>query len=83
MCVCAKSVQSCPAHQAPLSMGFSRQEPWSGVPCPPRGDLPHPGIESLSLVSPAQAVGSLLLGPPGKPHLIICVCIYIHIYMFN
>ena len=34
------------AHQAPLSMGFSRQEYWSGLPCPPPGDLPYPGIES-------------------------------------
>ena len=41
------------AHQAPLSMGFSRQEYWSGLPCPPSGDLPDPGIESMSLVSPA------------------------------
>ena len=39
------------AHQAPLSMGFSRQEYWSGLPCPPRGDLPDPGIKPTSLVS--------------------------------
>ena len=43
------------AHQAPLSMGFSRQEYWSGLPCPPPGDLPHPGIEPVSLTSPAVA----------------------------
>ena len=36
------------AHQAPLSMGLSRQEYWSGVPCPPPGDLPNPGIELWS-----------------------------------
>ena len=39
------------AHQAPQSMGFSRQEYWSGLPGPPPGDLPHPGIESGSLRS--------------------------------
>ena len=39
--------------QAPLSMGFSRQEYWSGLPCPPPGDLPDPGIEPMSLMSPA------------------------------
>ena len=39
------------AHQAPLSMGFSRQEYWSGLPCPPPGDLPNPGIEPKSLMS--------------------------------
>ena len=50
----AKSLQSCAtlcdpsdcvACQVPLSMGFSSQEYWSGLPCPPPGDLPHPGIE--------------------------------------
>ena len=40
-------------HQAPLSMGFSRQEYWSGLTCPPPGDLPSLGIESTSLMSPA------------------------------
>ena len=43
------------ARQAPLSMGFSRQEYWSGLPCPPPGDLPNPGIEPVSLTSPALA----------------------------
>ena len=43
------------AHQTPLSMGFSRQEYWSGLPCPPPGDLPNPGIEPMSLRSPALA----------------------------
>ena len=36
------------ACQAPLSRGFSRQEYWSGLPCPPPGNLPNPGIESVS-----------------------------------
>ena len=52
------------AHQAPLSMGFSRQEYWSGLPCPPPGDRPNPGIEPRS---PASQVDSLLSEPPGKP----------------
>ena len=39
--------------QAPLSMGFSGQEHWSGLPCPPPGDLPNPGMEPRSLMSPA------------------------------
>ena len=55
------------ARQAPLSTGFSRQEYWSGLPFPPPGDLPHPGIEAASPASPAWAVGSLPLSPPGKP----------------
>ena len=45
------------ARQAPLSMGFSRQEYWSGLPFPAPGDLPDPGIESASLMSPALAGG--------------------------
>ena len=47
------------AHQAPLSMGFSRQEYWSGLPCPTPGDFPDPGMEPTSLTSPALA-GSFL-----------------------
>ena len=43
------------ACQDPLSMGFSRQEYWSGLPCPPPEDLPDPGIEPISLTSPALA----------------------------
>ena len=50
-------------HQAPLSMGFSRQEYWSALPCPPPGDLPDPGIEPVSLMSPMLAGGSLPLAP--------------------
>ena len=43
------------AHQAPLSVGFSRQEYCSGLSCPPLGNLPNPGIEPTSLASPALA----------------------------
>ena len=51
------------AHQAPLSMEFSRQEFWSGVPIPPPGYLPHPGTEPVSLASPALEAHSLPLEP--------------------
>ena len=43
------------ARQAPLSMGFSRQEYWSGLPCRPPGDLPNPGIEPVVKNLPANA----------------------------
>ena len=56
------------AHKAPLSMGFSRQEYWSGLPCPPPGGLPNPGIEPKS---PALQADSLLTEPPEKP--ILCI----------
>ena len=49
-----------------LSMGFFRQEYWSGLPFPFPGDLPDPGIEPTSPVSPALQVDSLPLVPPGK-----------------
>ena len=45
------------AHQAPLSKGCSRQEHWSGLPCPPPGDVPNPGVKHLSLMSPTLADG--------------------------
>ena len=54
-------------HQAPLSMGFSQQEHWSGWPFPSPGDLPHPGTEPTSPVSPALVGGFFTTVPPGKP----------------
>ena len=50
------------AQQPPLSMGFSRQEYWSGLPFPAPGDHPDPGIKLTSLVSPAWQANSLPLG---------------------
>ena len=54
------------ARQAPLSMGFPRQEYWSELPFPPPGDLPNPGIKPAS---PAFQADSLTAEPPGKPPL--------------
>ena len=56
------------ARQAPLSMGFSRQEYWSGLPCPPPGDLPNSGIKPRS---PTLQADSLLSDPPGKPMILL------------
>ena len=53
--------------QAPLSMEFSRQEYWSGVPFPPPGDLPNTGIEPESPIAPELAGRFLMPEPPGKP----------------
>ena len=55
------------ACQAPLCMGFSRQEYWSGLPFPLPGDLPKPETEPTSLVSPALTGGFFTTVPPGKP----------------
>ena len=52
------------AHQAPPSVGFSRQEYWSGLPFPPAGDLPNSGMEPRS---PALEAGALTSEPPGEP----------------
>ena len=60
--MCAESLQLQPTlcnpmdnitRQGPLSMGFFRKEYWSGLPCPPPGDIPDPGIEQATLTSPA------------------------------
>ena len=62
-CFCRVSLFVIPwtaACQAPLSTGFSKQEHWSGLPCPPSGDLCVPGIEPTSLTSPALAGGFLI-----------------------
>ena len=53
------------AYKAPLSMGFSRKEYWSGLPFPSPGDLPDPGIKPGSSTLQADALPS---EPPGKPH---------------
>ena len=55
------------AHQAPLSMGFSSQEYWSGLPYPPPGDFPNSGIEPTSPTAPALQVDFFTTEPPGKP----------------
>ena len=56
------------AHQAALSLKFSRQEYWSGLPFPTPRDLPDPGIKPTSPTSPALAVISFTTEPHGKPH---------------
>ena len=74
MCVDAQSLQSCPslvtpwtvACQAPLSMGFSKQAHWSGLPCCPSGDIPKLGMEPTCPASPVSKVDSLLLSPQGN-----------------
>ena len=57
------------ALQAPLSMGWSQQDYWSGLLCPPLGDLPNPGIQSMSPAAPVLAGRFFATEPPGKPNL--------------
>ena len=64
-------------HHALLFMGFSRQEYWSGLPCPPPGDLPNPGIE---LTSPASQVHSLPTEPAGNPQFIYYTIHWFRLY---
>ena len=70
MCCAVLSCVSCvqlfatlgtPAHQAPLSMGFSTQGYWSGLSCLPPGDLPNPGIKPVSLTSLELAGGFFII----------------------
>ena len=78
------------ACQAPLSMGFPRQEYWSGVPCPPQAIFPTQG-SNLSLLRLLHwHTGPLPLAPPGKPRhmyvfacLHVCVYVCVCIYIFN
>ena len=68
MCVVSIFATPCTmAHQALLSMGSSRQEYGSGLPCPPPGHLQNPRIKPLSLASPALAGGFFTTVLPGKP----------------
>ena len=72
-CVCVCSVVSdsvalwTVAHQAPLSVEFSRQEYWSQLPFPPPRDLPNPGIKTMSLEAHALQADSLPLSHQGSP----------------
>ena len=54
------------ARQTPLSMGFPRQECWSGLPFPPPGGLPDPGMESKAPAAPALQADSFITEPPGN-----------------
>ena len=88
ICVCVLSHFSCVwffstlwtvVRQSPLSMRFSRQEYWSGSPCPPPGDLPNPEIQTASPGASALQVDSLPLSHRGSPYM--CVYIYVNIYL--
>ena len=77
------------ACQAPLSMGFSKQEYWDGFPFPSPGDLPNPGIEPVSLTSPALALAGRFFttsttweAPPGKPQYCCGVHVSFQISIF-
>ena len=61
------------ARQAPLSMGFPRQEYWSGLPRPPAGNLPDPGIESASLMPPALAGRFFTTSATWEAHILLCI----------
>ena len=62
------------ACQAPQSTGFSRQEYWSGLPFPPPGYLPNPGVKPVSPVSPALAGRFFTTESPGKPIVFSTPC---------
>ena len=69
------------AHQAPPSMGFSRQEYWSGLPFSSPGDLPNPGIEPRS---PALQADTFISEPPGKYVYVykdMCICVSKYLYI--
>ena len=69
------------ACQAPLSMGFSRQEYWSGLLFATPGDLPDPGMEPVSLASPALA-GRFFTAASGKPR-VLCTSIKVNTKLYR
>ena len=78
-------------YQTPLTMGFTRQEYWSGLTFPTPGDLLEPGMDPKSLTSPALAGGFFTTAPPGKPiqtqytHFKIIIgelIIYLYVFKF-
>ena len=81
------------ARQTPLSVGFFRQEHWSGSPYPPPGDLPEPGIEPMHLLSPALAGGFFttsatwearaILGPTYKWYYMVSVFLFLTHFTYN
>ena len=68
------------AHQAPLSVGFSRQEDWSGLPCPAPGDPPNPRIKPTLLMSPALASRFFTTRATWEAHLKVCFLSNFKIY---
>ena len=68
------------AHQAPLSIGFSRQKYWKGLPCPLPGDLPDPETKPVSHSFLHWQAISLPLAPPGKPSFNLNYSLYRHHY---
>ena len=71
------------AHQAALSMGFSRQEYCNGLPYPPPGDLPNPRMEPTSINVTCIGSGFLPLAPPGKPRVLTIYIIWVNIMQAN
>ena len=88
MCVCAKSLklylfvtQWTVVPQPPLSMGFFRQEHWSGLPCPSPGYLPNAGIDSMFLRSPALAGRFFTTITTWEALQYVWVCVGVYIYI--
>ena len=89
MCVCAQLLNSVRlsatlwmvARQALLSMGFSRQEYWSGLPFPPPGDLPDPGIQPASLCLLHWQAHSLPLSHLGRSHGLFYIIVQVVAYI--
>ena len=91
VCVCVLGTQSCLtlatpwtiAHQAPLSMEFSRQESWSGLPFPSLGDLPDPGIERGSPALQSDSTIWFTREAYIYIHIRVCVCVCVYnFYLF-
>ena len=71
------------ACQAPLSIGFSRQEYWSGLTCPPPGNLPNRGIKPASLTFPALAGRYFTTRATWEDYVCVCIYMYMCVYIYT
>ena len=71
------------AWKTPLTVGFSRQEYWNGLPCSSPRDLPNPGIEPVSLATPALAGGFFATSANWEAYIYIYIYTYIYIHVLN
>ena len=69
-------------HQALLSLGFPKQEYWSGLSCPLPGDLLDPGIELMSITPLALVGGFYTTSATREAYMCICICTYVYVYIY-
>ena len=91
MCVCILQVKPEPNLHIGMCVCILQAKYWSGLPCPPPGDLPGPVTKPMSLMSPVLAGGFFTTSTTWEAHVYVCVCtyrcaqvcVYVHVYMYK